>query len=96
MSVILGVLSLSIFPTEGGLLLDSLTLVIHYYAIFIAVEIAVLWMFILLVLPEWKFLSSKPGTGIFTAFLALGSAAFVFIYFYGYFYGYFSESAWLF
>jgi hypothetical protein len=42
------------------------------------VDIAALWMFILLVLPEWEFLSGKVGRGIITAFFALSSFASVF------------------
>jgi hypothetical protein len=66
------------FPGWGGALLNNAGLVILFYALFIAVDIAALWMFILLVLPEWEFLSGKVGRGIFTAFFALSSFASVF------------------
>jgi hypothetical protein len=93
MSVILGVFSLSIFPAEGDSivinagsrtdnLMDGLDYIILFYAIAIAVDIALLWMFILLVLPEWEFLSGKVGRGIFTAFFALSAAALGFSFFY--------------
>ena len=92
MSIILGVFSLSIFPAGDLIIIlnagplteaftDTLVLIILFYAIAIAVDIAVLWMFILLVLPEWEFLSGKVGKVIFTAFFALSSAALVFTLF---------------
>jgi hypothetical protein len=91
MSVIIGVFSLSILPAQGDSIVinagpsaggDGLALVILLYAIVIAVDIAALWVFILLVLPEWEFLSGKVGRGIFTAFFALSSAALGFSLFY--------------
>ena len=88
-SVILGVFSLSIFPVWGNAALnnagpsaDGFAFFIPFYAESIAMEIAVLWMFILLVLPEWEFLSGKVGRGIFTAVFALSSFALVYSFSY--------------
>jgi len=79
MACIIAAFSLYTIPTNGNALLTSefseatehsaVNFSVQFYAIVIPANFILLWLYILLVLPKWKFLSSsKIASGIFGLF----------------------------
>jgi len=89
MACIIAAFSLNTIPTNGNALLTSefsevtensaVNFSVQFYAIVIPANFILLWLYTLLVLPNWKFLSSnKITSGIFGLFWFFISACVTF------------------